>query len=101
VNFGMGQWGQELYMTIARAAVDREAKEQSNPDPVGDADWHARQKEKIGAAEVLRDSAPTGGKPALTRRIAALKRNLKLGPEGLRLAASRARKSRQERATPL
>jgi hypothetical protein len=97
VNFGMGQWGQELYMTIARATVDREAKEQSNPDPAGDADWCARQKEKIAAAEALRDHASAEGKPALTRRIAALKRNLKLGPEGLRLAACRARKSRQER----
>ena len=97
----MGQWGQELYMTIARAAVDREAKEQSDPDPVGDVDWHARQKEKIAAAEALRDSAPAEGKPALTRRIAALKRNLKLGPKGLRLAAYRARTSRQERARPL
>jgi len=101
VNFGMGQWGQELYMTIARAAVDREAKEQNNPDPAGDADWRARQKEKIAAAEALRDSAPAEGKSALTRRIAALKRNLKLGPEGLRLAARRARKSRQERTQPL
>jgi hypothetical protein len=100
VNFGMGQWGQELYMTIARAAVDREAKEQNNPDPAGDADWHVRQKEKIAAAEALRDSAPVEAKPGLTRRIAALKRNLKLGPEGLRLAACRARKSRQER-TPI
>src|SRR5260221_11398982 len=32
VNFGMGQWGQELYMKLARAAVAREAKEQTNPD---------------------------------------------------------------------
>ena len=59
-------------MTIARAAVGREVKEQSNPDPAGDANWHARQKEKIAAAEALRDSAPADGKPALTRRIAAL-----------------------------
>src|SRR5262249_17993898 len=58
VNFGMGQWGQEVYMRLARAAVTREAKEQNDPDPSGDSDWHARQREKIAAAEALRDSAP-------------------------------------------
>jgi hypothetical protein len=98
VNFGMGQWDQELYMKIARAAVAREAKEQTNPDPSGDSDWHARQREKIAAAKALRGSAPPEEKPALIRRVAALKRNLKLGPEGLRRAACRARKTRQQRA---
>jgi hypothetical protein len=41
-------------MTLARAAVAREAKEQSNPDPSDDSDWHVRQREKIAAAEALR-----------------------------------------------
>jgi hypothetical protein len=98
VNFGMGQWGQELYMKLARAAVALEGKEQSNPDPSGDADWHARQREKIAAAEALRDGASPEDKPALIRHVAALKRNLKLGPEGLRRAARRARESRQRHA---
>ena len=97
VNFGMGHWGQELYMTLARAAVAREAKEQSDPDPAGDSDWHARQREKIAAAEALRDSAPEPEQGALKRRIAALKRNLTLGPEGLRRAACRAKNTRQKR----
>ena len=26
VNFGMGQWGQELYLTLARAAVEHERR---------------------------------------------------------------------------
>jgi hypothetical protein len=43
VNFGMGQWGPEVYMTLARAAVAREGREESNPDPSGDADWHVRR----------------------------------------------------------
>jgi hypothetical protein len=38
VNFGMGEWGLEVYMTLARAAVAREAKEQHDPDPQGDSD---------------------------------------------------------------
>ena len=25
VNFGMGQWGEEVFLTLARAAIDREA----------------------------------------------------------------------------
>jgi len=95
VNFGMGQWGQELYMKLARAAVAREGKEQSDPDPSGDANWHARQREKIAAAETLRDSSPAAEKPALTRRIASLKRNLTLGPEGLRRAAKAAQERRR------
>jgi hypothetical protein len=95
VNFGMGQWGQELYMRLARAAVAREAKEQSNPDPSGDGDWYARQREKVDAAMSLRDNASEAEKPLLIRRVASLKRNLTLGPEGLRRAACRARKTRQ------
>src|SRR5260370_1164588 len=39
VNFGMGQWGDEVYMTLAREAVAREAKDRVDPDPGGDADW--------------------------------------------------------------
>jgi hypothetical protein len=38
VNFGMRQWGEEVFMTLARAAVAREAKDRTNPDPAGDAD---------------------------------------------------------------
>jgi hypothetical protein len=95
VNFGMGQWGQELYMKLARAAVTRETKEQTNPDPSGDADWRVRQREKIAAAEALRDSSPDAEQPLLRRRIAALKRNLTLGPEGLRRAAAAAQDSRR------
>jgi hypothetical protein len=100
VNFGMGQWGQEVYMTLARAAVAREAKEQSDPDPSGDSDWHVRQREKIAAAEALRDAAAEPERTILDRRVRALKRNQTLGPEGLRRAARRAHKtSRQLRET--
>jgi len=53
--------------------------------------WYAQQREK----KALRDSASPREKPALVRRVVSLERNLKLGPEGLRLAASRARESRQ------
>jgi hypothetical protein len=97
VNFGMGQWGQEVYMKLARAAVAKEVKEQINPDPAGDTDWRARQEEKIAAVEALLDRAPRTEKPALVRRIAALKRNRALGLEGLREAARKARETARRR----
>jgi hypothetical protein len=95
VNFGMGQWGEEVYMTLARAAVAREAKDRTNPDPAGDADWYARQRERIAAAEVLRDGLREPEKGRLSRHIASLKRALTMGPERLRAAADAAKKTRR------
>ena len=65
VNFGMGQWGQEVYMTPAQAAVAKEKKEQTDPDPTGDADWDARQDEKIAAVTALLERASEAKKDAL------------------------------------
>jgi hypothetical protein len=93
VNFGMGQWGDEVFMMLARAAATREAKERHDPDPADDEGWHARQSEKIAAAEALRKNSPEAEKPALTRRIAALRRALTMGPAGLREAARKARET--------
>ena len=101
VNFGMGQWGQEVYMTLARAAVAREAEEQRNPDPSGDSDWHDRQREKIAAVEVLLKSAVEPERRRLAGRLRALRRNLRLGPDGLRRAARRAHETRQQRVGKL
>jgi hypothetical protein len=101
VNFGMGQWGEEVYMTIARAAVAREAKDRVDPDPAGDADWYARQRERIAAAEMLRDRLPETEKAKLRRHIASLRRALSLGPAGLRAAAQKAISHRQTRQSEL
>jgi hypothetical protein len=101
VNFGMGEWGQEVYMTLARAAVAHEAGEQRKPDPSGDSNWHARQREKIAAAEVLWKSAVEPERSKLAGRLRALRRNLKLGPDGLRRAARRAHKTRHQRVGKL
>jgi hypothetical protein len=97
VNFGMGQWGEEVYMTIARAAVTREARDRVDPDPAGDADWYARQRERIAAAEMLRDRLPETEKAKLRRHIASLRRALTLGPVGLRVAAQNATRRRETR----
>lgn len=97
VNFGMGQWGQEVYMTLARAAVAREVMDRTNPDPAGDADWHVRQREKIAAAQAIRDSLPDAERETLKSRIRALKAALTKGPEGLREAARKARETAEHR----
>ena len=54
------------------------------------ADWALLQRERIVAAEAI--AATFKGELLLRqrRRIASLKRNLKLGPEGLKLAGARA-----------
>lgn len=95
VNFGMGQWGEEVFLTIARAAVAREIEGRKIPPPGDDGDWYAGQREKIAAAETLLDKLPTSEQTKLRQRIAGLKRALTMGPDRLRLAASRARARRE------
>ena len=109
VNFGMGQWGEELYLTFARAAVERSGQvdnimtvtanadlRPSSPnddvDPV--AIWLAAQRERLAAAEGI--ASTLSGEPLLRqrRRTASLKRNLTLGPDGLKAAAAKAVRTR-------
>jgi hypothetical protein len=110
VNFGMGQWGEELYLTFARAAVERSnqaaravsAVAEAAPrkgllpstDEAAAADWLAEQRERIAAAEAI--ASALSGEPLAKqrRRIAALKRNLTLGPAGLKAAAAKAVRTR-------
>lgn len=102
VNFGMSQWGEEVFMTLARAAVACEAKERTNPDRAGDADWYARQRERIAAVEALRERLGQPEREKLRRHIASLKQALTMGPERLRAAAEKAKQSRrkQRKAEP-
>lgn len=106
VNFGMGQWGEELYLTFARAAVARsdrlaaDAKVSTvGTNAVAGEDeqarsWFSLQRERIAAAEAI--AATLSGEPLVRqrRRLASLKRNLALGPEGLRLAGMHAARTR-------
>lgn len=100
VNFGMGQWGEELYLTFAKAAVaysDRLPIALTVPAAIGvepTLDWSSLQRERIAAAEAI---AMTLSDEPLFRqrhRIAGLKRSLTLGPEGLRLAGIKAARTR-------
>ncbi len=115
VNFGMGQWGEELYLTFARAAVERSNRadhpvsSRRAADRIGyplrkDAEpadtWLSAQRERLAAAETI--SLTLSGKALLLqrRRIASLKRNLSLGRAGLNAAAAKAVRTRAGRRPP-
>jgi hypothetical protein len=93
VNFGMGQWGEEVFLTLARAAADREKSERFEPSTDLD-DWKSRYRERVVAAEALLTTLPENEQPKQRRHIASLRRALKLGPDGLRKAAERANRTR-------
>ena len=92
VNFGMGQWGEEVFLTLAQAAVEREKQRIAEPDDA----WTARYAERIAAAEALLTSLPENKRPKQRRHIASLRRALTLGPIGLKAAADKAKRSRSE-----
>jgi hypothetical protein len=91
-NFGMGEWGEEVLYHVARGMV---RKETSPPVPSQDEEWLTRQRAKLAAAESLTQRLSGEQLRDQRRRIAALKRSITLGPEGLRRAAERARSSRR------
>jgi len=92
VNFGMGQWGQEVFLELAHAAVDQE---QRAPRVTSAADWEAGYRERIAAAQAVLVGLPTGEQAKQRQRIAGLKRALTIGPNGLRAAAAKAKASRK------
>jgi hypothetical protein len=57
VNFGMGQWGEEVFLTLARAAADHEKRERFEPSTDLNA-WKAGYTERIEAAEAFLTSLP-------------------------------------------
>lgn len=101
INFGMGQWGEELYLIFARAAVEHEQRTRQFPPEGCDAltavDWSARQRERISAAEAI---AATLSGDALKRqlhRVAGLKSALTKGQAGIGFAGMKAAQSRKPR----
>lgn len=93
-NFGMGDWGDEVLLTIAKGVVDH-----SSAIPPPDENWITRQQRKIAAAEEIARGLRGKNLENQKRRIAALKRALTLGPTGLRMAAERAHRTRESRRT--
>jgi hypothetical protein len=94
VNFGMGQWGEEVFLTLARAAIDLEAA-RAEFDPNPDALWYARQRERIVAAEDLVDKLPEVERAKQRHRIAGLKSGLAKGPARLSQIAINAARTRR------
>jgi hypothetical protein len=86
VNFGMNQWGEEVFMRLARAAVEY----QTEPKPGSDAEWFARQLGRIASAEKELATLSSAQQPKQRQRIAGLKAALAKGPERLREIARRA-----------
>jgi hypothetical protein len=87
VNFGMGQWGEELFLTLARYAVAHEKAKSANDEKY----WHARQNERIAAAETILLMLPVEERRAQAHRIAGLKASSTKGPDRLREGAIKAR----------
>ena len=87
VNFGLGQWGDEVFRAIAEATVHRQTALLKSSDTL--------LAERIRAAEAVLPllSEPEARKQR--RRIAALKRARTLGPEGLSRAARAAWRTRR------
>jgi hypothetical protein len=87
VNFGLGQWGDEVFRAIAEATVCHQAailRESSN-----------QLSERIDAAEAILRFLSEPEAKRQRRRIAALKRARTLGPKGLSAAAKKAWEARR------
>jgi len=96
VNFGMKQWGEKMFMRLARAAVEYQAA--PKPDP--DAEWFARQLGRIASAEKDLAILPIAQQPKQRQRMAGLKAALAKGPERLREIAQRAAGTGRSRRAP-
>jgi hypothetical protein len=84
--------GEEVFLTLAQATVEREKQRIMESDDA----WTARYAERIAATEALLTRLPDNERPRQRRHIAGLRRALTLGPHGLKAAADRAKRSRSE-----
>lgn len=85
VNFGLGQWGEEVFRTIARSTLGAELPPAALP--------RSQITERIEAAEAVLLQLSETEQARQRRRIAALKRARTLGSVGLKRAARRARET--------
>lgn len=101
VNFGMGQWGEEVFMTLARGAVEREG-EVTNSASVPDtaAQWEAELKDRIDAAEKILPLLPLAGQEWQRHHIAGLKSALSKGLKRATQAGVNAAITRKQRRPP-
>jgi hypothetical protein len=90
-NFGMGQWGEEVLLTLARAAVDYERQRKV----AGEAEWRAGLEDRLAAAEKLLSVLPDREREKQRHHIAGLKSALIKGLAGVRSAAEKAKSAAQ------
>jgi hypothetical protein len=83
VNFGLGQWGDEVFLPIAEATTHRRAAFLKSGGQ--------QLTQRIEAAEAVLPLLKKPDAKRQRRRIAALKRARTLGEKGLRGAAAKAR----------
>ncbi|MEQ9145436.1 MAG: hypothetical protein RLO08_13875 [Parvibaculaceae bacterium] len=94
VNFGMGQWGDEVLRRIAEGMTAKRSTAEARTI------WYAERHEEIDRLELELRTTPADAAAANRRRIAALKRAVTLGPEGLGKAARRAARRRRTAGIP-
>ena len=97
-NFGMGQWGEEVFLSLARAAVeleDHRAQKTRSNEEESEGDWYNRLRERIDAAEKVRSMLAGEERAALNKRVAGLKATFKKGPKVLKEAGAKAGRARK------
>ena len=93
-NFAMNAWGEEPLIQLAEGIVRHNKKVSRS----GFKDrWREQQQQKISIAEQQLNQMKGKEHSKQKRRIAALKRNLTLGPAELRRISRRAAKNRKKR----
>jgi hypothetical protein len=80
VNFGMGQWGEEVFITLARATVQADKKKTIVARGTI-AEWHAQQERRIAAAEEICKRLPPEEQTRQRSRIRGLKAAKTKGPQ--------------------
>lgn len=95
-NFGLGQWGDEVFLVIARGAVERASIAPVPPT----SDFALLLNERISAALAVLPLLSEPEQRRQRRRIAGLRRALALGPEGLAAAARRAIATKRRNTMP-
>jgi hypothetical protein len=97
VNFGMGQWGEEVFLTLARAAA---ALDKGKMRRVTADDWEARQVERIAAAKEMLGKLPENERQIQQHRIAGLTAALTKGRKRLSEIAQKAACARRKGQRP-
>jgi hypothetical protein len=87
VNFGMGQWGEEVFLTLARAAVDSVDRRTLDTSSV----WRANLLDRLRAAEEMLRVVPESERAKQRHRIAGMRSALAKGFSGVKDAAQKAK----------